>query len=123
MKTTLLFALALVMSSGVLAQEPANETELQEKTEKSTAVPSTIDFQGRLHDSGGNPVNATLSITFSLYTCISLPARPCGQKPAIVQVADGLFQVKLGEVTPSFRQAFSAARTAGWESKWVQRPK
>jgi predicted NAD-dependent protein-ADP-ribosyltransferase YbiA (DUF1768 family) len=99
MKKTFLFALALVWGSGALGQKTANETEPREKTEKSTAVPSTIDFQGRLHDSGGNPVNATLNITFSLYDVLS-GGTAMWTETKSVQIVDGLFQVKLGETNP-----------------------
>lgn len=88
MKTTLFFALALVLSSGLLAQDPV-----------TTAVPTTIDFQGRLHDSGGSPVNATLNITFSLYS-VSTSGTALWTETRSVQVVDGLFQIKLGESTP-----------------------
>ena len=32
-----------------------------------SAVPEIINYQGSLSDNGGNPVNATLNITFTLY--------------------------------------------------------
>ncbi|MEE4177054.1 MAG: hypothetical protein V2I46_06040 [Bacteroides sp.] len=103
MKTPILFALALVWGTGILAQELAREDE-NDKTAK--AVPTTIDFQGRLHDSGGSPVNATLDITFSLYDVLS-GGTALWTETKSVQVADGLFQVKLGEVTPFTPSHFS----------------
>ncbi|MEE4177057.1 MAG: hypothetical protein V2I46_06055, partial [Bacteroides sp.] len=103
MKTPILFALALVWSIGTLAQEAARESE---STEKATAVPSTIDFQGRLHDSGGSPVNATLSIKFSLYD-IGSGGTALWTETKTLQVIDGLFQVKLGEITPFTQTHFS----------------
>jgi len=99
MKNLLLFGLLLVWSIGIFAQEAARENETTEKTEKSMVVPTTIDFQGRLHDSGDNPVNASLSMTFSLYTVAS-GGTAQWTEVRTVQVVDGLFQVKLGEVTP-----------------------
>jgi hypothetical protein len=99
MKTPILFALALIWSTGALAQQTTSETEPQEKTEKSTAVPSTIDFQGRLHDSDGNPVNATLLITFTLYDMLA-GGSILWSEDFLVEIMDGLFQVKLGQINP-----------------------
>ena len=112
MKTILSFALALVWSTGILAQEVARENETIPLTDKSAAVPSNIDFQGRLHDSGGSPVNATLSITFSLYDVLSGGAALWTETKS-VQIADGLFQVKLGEITP-----FTPAHFSGTD-RWL----
>ncbi|MEE4178395.1 MAG: tail fiber domain-containing protein [Bacteroides sp.] len=105
MKTPILFALALMLSSSLLAQELATS---EETPDKATAVPATIDFQGRLYDSGGSPVNATLSIKFSLYD-IGSGGTALWTETKSVQVTDGLFQVKLGEVTPFSQTHFSGA--------------
>jgi|GEM_PF-695739 len=108
MKTLISFALAMVMSTGIMAQEAANENPPTQEAgaEKSTAVPGTIDFQGRLHDSGGNPVNSTLNITFSLYNALS-GGTALWTETKSVQVVDGLFHVKLGEGTPFSPTHFS----------------
>jgi len=108
MKTILLFALALTLSTGLLAQEMAREYEPNPLTDKAAAVPSTIDFQGRLHDNGGSPVNATLSIKFSLYD-VSSGGTALWTETKSVQIADGLFQVKLGEATPFSPTHFSGS--------------
>jgi len=86
----------LILSMGITAQELTGESE---KQVKNMVIPTTIDFQGRLHDGAGNPVNAALSITFSLYTMAS-GGTAQWTEVRTVQVVDGLFQVKLGEVTP-----------------------
>jgi hypothetical protein len=101
MKTLIFFALALILSSGVLAQEAASDRQQPQETkaEKSSAVPSTIDFQGRLHDSGGNPVNATMLITFTLYDMLA-GGSILWSEDYMVEIMDGLFQVKLGQINP-----------------------
>jgi hypothetical protein len=112
MRSQMILVLALVWCSGVLAQEAARETETNPLTDKAAAVPSTIDFQGRLHDSGGSPVNATLSITFSLYDVLS-GGTALWTETKSVQVTDGLFQVKLGETN-----SFSPTHFSGTD-RWL----
>ncbi|MEE4178394.1 MAG: tail fiber domain-containing protein [Bacteroides sp.] len=109
MKTLIILALALMLSIGGLAQEVATSAET---TDKATAVPATIDFQGRLHDHGGSPVNATLSIKFSLYD-VGSGGTALWTETKSVQVTDGLFQVKLGDVTP-----FNASHFSG-SDRWL----
>jgi hypothetical protein len=96
MKTPILFALALIMSTGNLAQEAGRKSET---SKEAKAVPSTIDFQGRLHDSSGSPVNATLDITFSLYE-LAEGGTPFWMEEQTLEILDGLFQVKLGSIIP-----------------------
>jgi len=61
---------------------------------------TTISYQGRLADSGGNPVNTSVGMTFRIYNL------PTGGSPswtevyASVPVSDGLFHVLLGSSTP-----------------------
>lgn len=110
MKTPLLFTLTLLLSAGLLAQEVASENE---PIKEVKAVPGTIDFQGRLHDSGGSPVNATLDIIFSLYDVLS-GGTALWTETQTVQVNDGLFQVTLGEVNP-----FSIDHFIGSPDRWL----
>ncbi len=70
----------------------------------AAAVPQTIGYQGRLYDTAGNPIQATLSVTFSLY------AAPTGgaaiwTETQSVTFTSGYFSVQLGSVTP-FAGAF-----------------
>ena len=65
------------------------------------AVPPTINYQGYLIDSSGEPVNATVNMTFGLYTS------PTGTDSQVwtetqmgVTVANGRYSVILGSVTP-----------------------
>ncbi|MEE4177061.1 MAG: tail fiber domain-containing protein [Bacteroides sp.] len=110
MKTPILFALALVWGTGILAQELVREDE-NDKTAK--AVPTTIDFQGRLHLENGNPVSATLDMTFSLYDVPS-GGVALWTETQTVQVSEGLFQVKLGEINPLHIDHF-----AGSPGRWL----
>lgn len=111
MRFLMIFALALVWGTGILAQEVASENET---TEKATAVPTTIDFQGRLHDSGGNPVNATLNITFAIYDVEAGGVPFWAETHTAVDVLDGLFQVTLGTYTPVDPSFFAAS-----DSRWL----
>ena len=65
-------------------------------------VPPLINYQGRLTDAGGNPVNATLSIQFQIYenAVISIGEVPLWNETQSVTVTDGIFNVLLGSATP-----------------------
>jgi hypothetical protein len=66
----------------------------------SADAPTVIPYQGRLTDTSGQAVDATLPMTFALY------ATPTGGPPAWVEahpaitVTDGLFTAYLGDVVP-----------------------
>jgi hypothetical protein len=66
----------------------------------SADAPTAIPYQGRLTDTSGQVVNATLPMTFALY------ATPTGGPPAwgeahpAITVTDGLFTAYLGDVVP-----------------------
>lgn len=60
----------------------------------------TINYQGRLADSGGTPINDTLAMQFSLYDSDVDGAMLWGTEThATVPVSDGLFSVALGSQT------------------------
>ncbi len=61
-----------------------------------SAIPQIINYQGSLSDSGGNPVNATLNITFTLYDVDAGPGTIFWQETQSVTVTNGLFNVQLG---------------------------
>jgi type 1 fimbria pilin len=67
------------------------------------AAPSsttTVNYQGRLFDSSGNPVNGNVTLTFSLYDQASGGNRRWGPETHTgVPVSDGLFSVLLGSRT------------------------
>ncbi|MGA7306931.1 MAG: hypothetical protein WBW88_18830 [Rhodothermales bacterium] len=66
-------------------------------------APDSLSFQGKLTDTGGTPLNATVSMRFKLYkggTNVWTETQPS------VQVTDGVFNVLLGSVTPLDTIAF-----------------
>lgn len=68
----------------------------------SAASTGTIAYQGRLADSGGNPLTTTVNMTFRLYNAAT-GGTPLWTEdwtgPNGVQVSDGLFNVMLGSLT------------------------
>ena len=59
------------------------------------ALPPTLNYQGHLTDSGGAPVNASLSITFNLYN-VSAGGIAVWSESQTVTVNQGIFSVELG---------------------------
>jgi len=62
-------------------------------------VPMTMNYQGYLTDSGGTPVNGTVSMTFSLYASSSWGGALWGETHSVT-VTDGVYSVVLGNTTP-----------------------
>ena len=112
MKRVTFLSLLLVWGLGLQAQVPDGEPVLTEDPGKFNMVPKLMPFQGRLADGDGKAVNGALSITFSLYNADSGGAALWSEMQT-VQVTDGLFQVKLGEVTPLNPSLFSG------EDRWL----
>ncbi len=69
----------------------------------ATTSTGTIAYQGRLADSGGNPLTQTVNMIFRLYGAVS-GGSPLWEEQWTgdnsVQVSDGLFNVMLGSLTP-----------------------
>lgn len=110
----MILALALVMSSGVLGQDrPREHQPVQQDVipEKLSIVPDAIDFQGRLHDTDGSPVNAILSITFAFYNVGAGGSPVWSETQSSVEVIDGLFQVRLGSMNPVHPDLFIDGET------------
>lgn len=63
------------------------------------AVPQLINYQGRLTDSGDNPINGTVSITFTIYEA-STGGTDLWHETQQVEVEGGLFNVLLGSANP-----------------------
>ncbi|RLC79774.1 MAG: hypothetical protein DRI61_07165, partial [Chloroflexi bacterium] len=61
---------------------------------QATVVSTTISYQGRLLDSGGNPVDGTRVMTFSLYAQAS-GGTPLWSRSEDVTINDGMFNVYL----------------------------
>jgi N-acetylneuraminic acid mutarotase len=64
------------------------------------AVPKAINYQGYLEDSGGAPINGTVSMTFAIYDVSTGGASLWDENQSSVLVTEGDFSVVLGSVTP-----------------------
>ena len=63
-------------------------------------VPDSLNFQGRLTDTGGNPLSGTYDITFRLYGQETGGTEFWTEEHVGVTVSGGLFTVLLGSITP-----------------------
>ena len=83
----------------------------------SAASTGTWPYQGRLADSAGNPITATVPMVFRLYSA-SEGGVPLWEEnwagPNSVQVSDGLFNVMLGSLEP-----ISQSLVTGNGSLWL----
>jgi hypothetical protein len=98
------------------AQEPnaGGDTPLT-GDEAEAAVTDEIPIQGRLTDAGGNPINGTRAITFTLYTS-SIGGTELCQDTDDVTVVNGLFSARMGYCTASDingRQLYLGIQAAG----------
>jgi hypothetical protein len=105
---TAVLLVALIAAGFAFGQEGnPGEPPNQENGSNSAQVPDEISavptgrisYQGRLLQ-GGDPVNATINITFRLYTVSSGGAAIWTETQSVV-VDEGLFSVYLGTVTHS----------------------
>ena len=64
------------------------------------AVPGQVDFQGLLLDAAGEKVNGAVDLTFRLYDAPAAGTLLWTESHNDVQVADGVYGVTLGAVTP-----------------------
>lgn len=91
---TLILVLLLILTQNIWARPGAAP---------NTAVSNsatTINYQGRLADSGGNPINDTVSLSFSVYDAAENGNLIWGpESHSAVSVSDGLFNVGLGSQT------------------------
>ena len=91
---TLLLAAALILTQQVWAKPLLSPA--------SVPGPSatTVNYQGRLADSGGAPLDGTYGMTFALYDASTSGSLVWGpESHAAVPVSDGLFSVGLGSQT------------------------
>ena len=63
-----------------------------------SAIPETINYQGYLTDNSGNPINATVSMTFRIYTVASGGTALWTETQSNVPVNEGIYNVILGSV-------------------------
>jgi hypothetical protein len=70
----------------------------------SAAIPEKMNYQGVLLDGTGSPVaDGTYVLTFQIYD-VDTGGVPLWGEAQVIPVADGVFNVLLGEVTPMFLQ-------------------
>ncbi|MEO0075981.1 MAG: hypothetical protein ABIK31_07795 [candidate division WOR-3 bacterium] len=62
-------------------------------------IPKLINYQGKLTDGAGNPINGTRSVQFSLYT-VATGGTAFWTETQTVSISNGLFNVMLGSVNP-----------------------
>ena len=60
------------------------------------AVPQQIDYQGKLTDSAGTPINGATSMVFRIWNHVSAGSVVWAETQAVVNVESGLFHVNLG---------------------------
>lgn len=64
------------------------------------AVPELINYQGRLTDASGTPLDTTVAMTFTIYDDPADGSIIWSESQTSVTVANGLFAVLLGSVNP-----------------------
>jgi hypothetical protein len=74
------------------------------------AVPQQINYQGYLTDTGGSPLDTTVAMTFKLYTDSLAGNLLWTETRPSVSVAEGLFNVRLGQITTLGDNIFNNAQ-------------
>jgi hypothetical protein len=74
-------------------------------------VPALVNYQGRLQDSGGDPVTTPVTVVFAIWDDPSAGDSLWSEQQNITPDADGLFSVLLGSVSPIPDSAFAGAET------------
>lgn len=100
MKTAVRIVLGVIILSALGVLLPVSVT---------AEVPSLINYQGKLTDGLGDPVNGELEVTFSIYTVASDGGAVWSEVRAIT-VTDGIFNILLGAANPLKADLFSAYR-------------
>ena len=70
-------------------------------------VPTTISYQGKLTDSGGNPINGTMAMVFKI---LDQMTAVLWQESHEVTVTNGIFEVGLGTMMPLPPLVFSSSQ-------------
>ncbi|MHC4599889.1 MAG: hypothetical protein ACYS47_12875 [Planctomycetota bacterium] len=65
-------------------------------------VPREVNFQGRLSDSGGNPIASAVSVTFSVYAVPSGGVALWTETQSVTPDGNGVYSVRLGAVNPIY---------------------
>lgn len=91
----LVFVLLLVLASSAGADQPEAPSN-----SPPVPVPYRINYQGRLLDDTGAPINGTVNLIFRLYTDPTSLVWIWDETHNGVSVSDGYFDVLLGETNP-----------------------
>jgi hypothetical protein len=75
----------------------------------AASVPESINYQGRLTNSTGQPVNDTVQLVFTIYADQAATTIVWNETHTDVPVSDGLFTVLLGSITPFESTVFDGA--------------
>ncbi|GEM_PF-2456626 len=70
------------------------------------AVPQLINYQGRLTDDTGQPLDTTVELTFKIYADTDGSTLLWEETHSAVVISDGLFQVLLGSLKPIEQSVF-----------------
>jgi hypothetical protein len=79
----------------------------------AAAVPQLINYQGRLTNSVGTPLDTTVALIFQIYADSNGVTSLWDETHPSVVIADGLFQAQLGSVTPIGQDVFTG------EKRWL----
>ena len=74
------------------------------------AVPQQINYQGYLTNTGGNALDTTVAMTFKLYTDSTAGSLLWTETRPSITVTDGLFNVRLGQITALGDNVFNNAQ-------------
>lgn len=88
-------------------------------------VPRTINYQGYLTDAAGTPKNGSFSMAFKLYSASGGGTSLWSEIQPAVAVANGLFNVALGSVTPlalAFDTQYYLGVAVGADPEMTPRP-
>ena len=93
-------------------------------TNLQAQAPKKITYQGKLTDSGGNPVSdGTYNIKFSLYDAVNAGSSSWEETQGVA-VNDGLFNVYLGDINPiniNFNKAYWLGVKVGSDAEMTPR--
>lgn len=110
----------------VFPEPPAPDSEIGAQSQvgaSATVVSPTINYQGYLADSSGEPVSGTVTITANLYYQMSGGSAAWGETHTGVQVEDGLFSIVLGQNNALTPGNFSSQLYLGLEVDGVTLPR
>jgi hypothetical protein len=82
-------------------------------TSVTAAVPQLINYQGRLTNSIGAPLDTTVALIFQIYADSNGVTSLWDETHPSVTITDGLFQVLLGSVSPIAQNVFTG------EKRWL----